>query len=140
MFCEYKQSVGVSILPSFPFGLIRIWAFCLALSLVGNPALADTKKFSPFSFEESDPSVITLAGDIDLYSALNFRRALHASQKARLLVLDSISGAVQMALLIADDVHERCLSTFIPKGKGCYSACTFIFMAGDLPRSRAARL
>ena len=130
MFSEYKQSVGVSILPSFPFGLIRICAFCLALSLVGNPALAATKKFGPFSFEESDPSVITLAGEIDLYSALNFRRALHASQKARLLVLDSVGGAVQMALLIADDVHERRLSTFIPKGKGCYSACAFIFMAG----------
>ncbi len=92
--------------------------------------MAGTKKFGPFSFEESDPSVITLTGEIDLYSALNFRRALHASQKARLLVLDSVGGAVQMALLIADDVHARRLSTFIPKGKGCYSACAFIFMAG----------
>ncbi|WP_246806150.1 PAN domain-containing protein [Ensifer sp. ENS10] len=117
-------------MPSFPFGLIRIWVFCLALSLLCNPALAATKKFGPFSFEESDPSLITLTGEIDLYSALNFRRALHASQKARLLVLDSVGGAVQMALLIADDVHERRLSTFIPKGKGCYSACALIFMAG----------
>jgi len=123
-------SLNINRAWEFPFGLIRIWAFCLAFSLVGNPALAATKKFGPFSFEESDPSVITLAGEIDLYSALNFRRALHASQKARLLVLDSVGGAVQMALLIADDVNERRLSTFIPKGKGCYSACAFIFMAG----------
>ncbi|WP_245281617.1 PAN domain-containing protein [Ensifer sp. ZNC0028] len=117
-------------MPSLKFGFVRMLAFCLAISLGFDPALAGTKKFGPFSFEESDPSVITLSGEIDLYSALNFRRALHASQKARLLVLDSVGGAVQMALLIADDVHERRLSTFIPKGKGCYSACAFIFMAG----------
>ncbi|NRP21719.1 hypothetical protein LPJGGPFB_04978 [Ensifer adhaerens] len=117
-------------MPSFPSGLIRILAFCLAISFGYHPALAGTKKFGPFSFEESDPSVITLTGEIDLYSALNFRRALHASQEARLLVLDSVGGAVQMALLIADDVHERRVSTIIPKGKGCYSACAFIFLAG----------
>ncbi|WP_457588788.1 hypothetical protein [Ensifer canadensis] len=117
-------------MPSFPSGLVRILAFCLAISLGYHPALAGTKKFGPFSFEESDPSIITLTGEIDLYSALNFRRALHASQKAKLLVLDSIGGAVQMALLIADDVHERRVSTIIPKGKGCYSACAFIFLAG----------
>lgn len=117
-------------MPSFPSGLVRILALCLVISLGYHPAFAGTKNFGPFSFEESDPSVITLTGEIDLYSALNFRRALHASQRAKLLVLDSIGGAVQMALLIADDVHERRLSTFIPKGKGCYSACAFIFMAG----------
>ncbi|NRQ18991.1 hypothetical protein BHMPCIPO_06258 [Ensifer sesbaniae] len=105
-------------------------AFSLAVVLGYHPALAGTKKFGPFSFDEGDPSVIILKGEIDLYSALNFRRALHASQKARLLVLDSIGGAVQMALLIADDVHEKRLSTFIPAGKGCYSACAFIFLAG----------
>ncbi|WP_234844259.1 PAN domain-containing protein [Sinorhizobium medicae] len=130
MFFEYERTWEYQVLPSFPFGLSRILAFCLAISLLSNVAFAATKKFGPFSFEESDPSVITLTGEIDLYSALNFRRALHASQKARLLVLDSVGGAVQMALLIADDVHERGLSTFIPKGKGCYSACAFIFMAG----------
>ncbi len=35
-----------------------------------------------------------------------------------------------MALLIADDVHERKIATLIPKGSRCYSACAYLFLAG----------
>ena len=35
-----------------------------------------------------------------------------------------------MALLIADDVHERGMSTYITKESGCLSACALIFLAG----------
>ncbi|KQT01742.1 hypothetical protein ASG42_26900 [Rhizobium sp. Leaf391] len=35
-----------------------------------------------------------------------------------------------MALLIADDVHERGISTYIAKESGCHSACALVFLAG----------
>lgn len=35
-----------------------------------------------------------------------------------------------MGLLIADDINQRNLATYIPNGSICYSACSFIFLAG----------
>ncbi|MDX0491524.1 hypothetical protein GOC53_14765 [Sinorhizobium medicae] len=35
-----------------------------------------------------------------------------------------------MGLLIADDIHQRKLTTYIPKESKCYSACSFVFLAG----------
>ncbi len=35
-----------------------------------------------------------------------------------------------MALLIADDVHARGISTYIAKESGCHSACALVFLAG----------
>ncbi|MBS3651943.1 hypothetical protein KEU06_25385 [Pseudaminobacter sp. 19-2017] len=37
---------------------------------------------------------------------------------------------MQIALLIADDVHQRKLATYIPQKGTCYSACAYIFLAG----------
>ncbi|KQR79432.1 hypothetical protein ASG03_12090 [Rhizobium sp. Leaf341] len=36
-----------------------------------------------------------------------------------------------MGLLIADDIHQRRLATYIPKESKCFSACSFVFLAGD---------
>jgi len=36
-----------------------------------------------------------------------------------------------MGLLIADDIHQRNLATYIPKESKCYSACSFAFLAGN---------
>lgn len=76
------------------------------------------------------PIRTSLNGEIDAGAALNFRRAAEAAPNAKLVVLNSPGGVVQIALLIADDVHERKLATYIPKKAGCYSACAFIFLAG----------
>ncbi|MBO0662189.1 hypothetical protein J1C48_06350 [Jiella sp. CQZ9-1] len=72
-----------------------------------------------------------MKGPIGTGTALNFRRALEATAEPRLLVLDSPGGLVAIGLLIADDVYEHKLSTFVPTGAGCYSACAFIFFAGN---------
>jgi hypothetical protein len=72
-----------------------------------------------------------LEGEIDEGAALNFRRALTAAPKATRLILNSPGGVVPIALLIADDVSQRKLDTVIPAGSKCYSACAYIFLAGE---------
>lgn len=88
------------------------------------------RSFGPFTVDDAHSDIISLNGEIDVGAALNFRRAVEAAPDAKLVVLNSPGGAVQIALLIADDVHERKLATYIPKGAGCYSACAFVFLAG----------
>ncbi|CAN7662959.1 PAN domain-containing protein [Pararhizobium sp. LjRoot255] len=100
------------------------------LVLLATPSLSAEKVFGPFSVNDTAPDVISLNGDIDVGAALNFRRALQAAPQAKLLTLNSPGGTVQIALLIADDVHERGLSTYVPKESGCHSACAYIFLAG----------
>ncbi len=94
-------------------------------------ASAATKTFGPFIVDNTKPEVIALHGDIDVNSGLNFRRALQAAPNAKLVTLNSPGGNVQMGLLIADDIHQRKLATYIPKESKCFSACSFVFLAGD---------
>lgn len=91
---------------------------------------AQAEQFGPFTNDASLPGTIFLNGAIDAGSGLAFRRALSATPAAKLVVLSSPGGLVDIALLIADDIYERGLSTFIPSGAECHSACAFIFLAG----------
>lgn len=93
-------------------------------------AHAAVKSFGPFTVDDAHSDIISLDGEINAGAALNFRRAAEAAPNAKLLILNSPGGVVQIALLIADDVHERKLATYIPKKAGCYSACAYIFLAG----------
>ena len=100
------------------------------LLLPSWPAQAMSQSFGPFTIDDAIPGLISLDGDIDAGAALNFRRALEAAPNAELVVLNSAGGMVHIGLLIADDVHQRGLATFIPEEAGCYSACAYIFLAG----------
>jgi hypothetical protein len=91
--------------------------------------------FGPFVVDPATPTVILLNGEIDIRSALEFRKALKAAPTASILVLNSPGGSVQIGLLIADDVFEKGISTYIPPGGFCASACAYVFLAG---RSRTA--
>ncbi|MXN52618.1 hypothetical protein GR158_15965 [Shinella sp. AETb1-6] len=112
---------------------IQFWAVLASILLsVASifDASAGEKAFGPFSFDDSTPDVITLNGEIDINSGLNFRRALQATPEAKLIILNSPGGNVQIGLLIADDIHQRKLATYIPSGSKCFSACAFVFLAG----------
>lgn len=111
------------------FKFFRALMFVLLSAVAGMAAAAD-KQFGPFKIAEADPTVIRLDGEIDVGAALNFRRALRAAPNAKIVSLNSPGGTVQMGLLIADDVQQWKLSTYVPKGSGCYSACAYIFLAG----------
>ncbi len=74
---------------------------------------------------------ILLDGEITVTAPLDLRRALILRPDAKVLVLSSPGGLVASALIVADDIHRLGMSTFIPEGLGCYSACAFIFLAGQ---------
>lgn len=110
--------------------IVRRLLGVILFAAVGNGASAAEKTFGPFTVDDARPEVIALNGAIDGGAALNFRRALQAAPNARLVTLNSTGGDVQMGLLIADDVHQRGLATYISKSSKCYSACSYIFLAG----------
>lgn len=83
-----------------------------------------------FRLLDSHPELLVLDGEIGINTPLELRRALSARPDVKLLVLNSPGGLVASGLLLADDIHEKGLSTVIPPGAGCYSACAFVFFAG----------
>ncbi|MES5099254.1 PAN domain-containing protein [Agrobacterium sp. BA1120] len=112
-------------------GFLRFVAVSVISLAPLSAAVAGEKTFGPFKIDDANPGVIALNGDIDVNSGLNFRRALQATPNAKLVTLNSPGGNVQMGLLIADDIHQRKLATYISKESKCLSACSFVFLAGD---------
>ncbi|PRA53600.1 hypothetical protein CQ062_15910 [Ochrobactrum sp. MYb68] len=102
----------------------------LYIIAVGAAAATETS-FGPFTVDDSKPNVIETNGIIGPGAALDFRRALRAAPDAKLIILNSDGGNVQAGLLIADDIHQRGLATYIPKASKCYSACSYIFLSGN---------
>ncbi|WP_250157170.1 PAN domain-containing protein [Tianweitania aestuarii] len=96
-----------------------------------GPGLAEIKNFGPFKIDTARPDVIALEGPIDDRAALAFRRALLTLPDVKLMTLNSPGGEVDNGLLIADDVFQRKLATYIAPDAECYSACSYIFLAGD---------
>lgn len=104
-------------------------AFALLILAPGYGIIAD-EAIGAFRILDGRPDIVILDGEIGINTPLELRRALSARPEAKLLVLNSPGGLVASGLLLADDVHERGLSTVIPEGAGCYSACAFVFFAG----------
>ena len=112
--------------------ILRSGVLALAIMALAVPVNAETERFGPFVYDPQSPKDLKLDGQIDLRSALNFRRAFDAHPEIERLYLDSVGGSVQIALLIADDVQRAGISTFIESNAECYSACAFIFFAGKI--------
>jgi hypothetical protein len=89
------------------------------------------RAFGSFLLVDGAPDIIALDGEITTNSPLDFRRALKARPDAKTLVLKSNGGVVSSGLLIAHEVKERGMNTVILPSMGCYSACAFIFFAGN---------
>ncbi len=95
--------------------------------LVGAPSGAR----SAFDLPPSEPEVIALTAEITATTPADLDRALDARPGARTLVLNSPGGAVDSALVIAQEVRRRGMRTYVPTGMGCYSACAYVFFAGQ---------
>ncbi len=104
--------------------------FLLFLVVTSTTVSAAQKTFGPFLVDDATPDVIAMDGLVEQGTALDFRRALRAAPNAKLITLNSVGGSVQAGLLIADDINQRDIATYIPKTSKCYSACSFIFLAG----------
>jgi len=107
-------------------------ALSVALVIASLAPLASAAEtFGVFSISEQAPKIALMVGDISSQTPLDFRRMINANPQVEVIALWSDGGAVNPALLLADDIHARGLSTFIPNGAQCYSACAFLFLAGE---------
>lgn len=88
-------------------------------------------EFGQFITLDSAPGVIAMVGEIGPSTPLDFRRALRSMPAPTTLMLASEGGLVSSALLLAYQVHELGLFTYVAPDTGCYSACSFVFFAGN---------
>jgi peptidoglycan hydrolase-like protein with peptidoglycan-binding domain len=89
-----------------------------------------TRRFGPFLLPVAMPDVIALDGEVSDNFYEDFESAIAARPEAKIMLLNSPGGYVDYALAVAREVHERGMSTLVEKGRGCYSACSYIFFAG----------
>lgn len=88
-------------------------------------------EFGNFLTFDDGPGIIAMVGTIGPSTPLDFRRALRSMQSPpTALILASDGGMVSSALMVAYEVHELGISTYVMPELGCYSACAFIFLAG----------
>src|SRR5690606_35364467 len=92
---------------------------------------AATQRFGVFTLPANAPDAIMLNGEVTHTLASDFRRALAARPNADIIVLNSPGGYVDNALQVAREVRKRGMATLVAEGMGCYSACAYIFFAGE---------
>jgi hypothetical protein len=110
------------------FRLLTIVLVCVLVFL--SAVQADDRVGSFIVFDDVQDAIF-LDGEITISTPLDMRRAMSLRPQAKVIVLASPGGLVASALIVADDVHRLGISTFIPEGMGCYSACAFVFLAGQ---------
>lgn len=98
-------------------------------ALLTTPADA-AQRFGGFVVYETAKDVIALDATIGPGTLGDFKRALAERPRARVVLLDSRGGQVEQALELAREIEQRGLSTVVPRGAGCYSACAYVFFAG----------
>ena len=124
------------MVPIYMKRMTIILSFFVLISLEGSAALrivngdAIEKKYYPIVFRKSDPSKFILVGDIDFRTSLNFKRAVLDVGVPEVIYLNSDGGLVYIGLDLALEVERHNLVTIIPKDSGCYSACSYVFLAG----------
>lgn len=106
----------------------------ILLSLLANAATAQDEdindKYFPIIVLSEDDSVFALVGEIDIRASLNFKRAVNEFGVPDLLLLNSSGGLVYIGLDLALEVNRLGITTAIPEEFSCYSACSYVFLAG----------
>jgi hypothetical protein len=77
-----------------------------------------------------DDSVLLVTGVIGLGAYQRFRAALSRGTP-QLVVLDGPGGVLGEALLIAEEVRRRRLSTLVADNRRCASACAIVYLSGS---------
>ncbi|WP_108462251.1 hypothetical protein [Devosia naphthalenivorans] len=95
------------------------------------PACAEMQRFGSFVIYDDHPELLALVGPIQQNAPIDLRRALRKFPDVKLLALHSDGGDVTAGLLVAQEVFDRGIDTVISEGSGCYSACAYIYFAGE---------
>ena len=119
---QYFRVVGLALL--LLTGIGNTAAFC------ANQDDVFEGKYYPILFLKEDPSTFILVGDIDIRTSLNFKRAVLDVGVPEALLLNSNGGLVYIGLDLALEVERLKITTVIPSDFGCYSACSYVFLAG----------
>jgi hypothetical protein len=93
-------------------------------------AQAAPQRFGGFVVYPDVRDVIALDSEINGNTIHDFKRAMAERPLARVVLLQSRGGRVDQALELAREIEKRGLSTAVPRGAGCYSACAYVFFAG----------
>src|SRR5262245_12436368 len=105
-------------------------AFAITATVASIGTASAVEEIGAFFVSDTMPEAIFLTGEFDSRTPGDFRKALAAQPDAKVLILGSPGGVVSSALKISAMVQSRGMSTAIPNGFGCYSACVYVFFAG----------
>jgi hypothetical protein len=81
--------------------------------------------------EFAGQGTVRITGTITDATEESFYRLLD-QERIRTVELDSGGGQVYAALGIADRIHKLGINTWVMPGAKCYSACSLIFLAGEM--------
>lgn len=84
----------------------------------------------PVSHFEHLPNVLFITGTFNAGDGLKITTAINRVQP-QLVVLHSQGGIVSEAMEVANLIYELGLSTYVPDGAECLSACVYVFSAGS---------
>lgn len=104
-----------------------IWNKILILSFAAVGFMS-TPSYSAMITVEN--STIYIQGDIMENDGEAFRETIKLHPEASIVSIVSIGGMVDEGLLIAEEIYNRGMTTYIPKDGVCYSMCSFIFLSG----------
>ena len=124
---------------------LTVWSSALALScaaLSAGVAQAQTQqaqapasakqeepeRYGPFFFLRSEPDLLIYVGAVGANDMLNLMRE-HPTIST-IVLQNNGGGLVHIGLVVAEEIYERGLNTYIPKDSYCASACSFVFFAG----------
>ncbi len=105
---------------------------------LGGAAQAETASHGIFHYSDTLPEVLLLRGEITRESLRDFGDAMRA-HPATVLFLDSPGGRIGQSVDLARMIRARDLTTLVPPGAECASACAFLLLAGNR-RSVSGRL
>jgi peptidoglycan hydrolase-like protein with peptidoglycan-binding domain len=100
-----------------------------AVEKASAPSPAD---FGDFVLPPDHPEIIALNAEITGETPAAMMAALSERPDARIVVLNSPGGGVDSALEMAREIRKRGLATVVPAEMGCYSACAYMFFAGEV--------
>ncbi len=83
-----------------------------------------------FKFYLATPEIGVLEGEMARDSFHHFSSIIDVALSLKIVVLNSVGGSVSAGVEIAEAVRQRELTTVVPDGFQCYSACTYILFAG----------
>lgn len=96
-----------------------------------SPPAEAAERYGPFVYFPSAPNLLIYHTGVGANDMLNLKKALREHPSIATLILQNNGGGlVHIGLVVAEEVYERGLNTYIPKDSYCASACAFVYFAG----------